>query len=99
MRYVFGLHGVGNAFSQVGTLAHSILEQYAKGELKISEMANQFQIRFPKEVTETFPKFFKDLKEIYYKGTLSYFKNFKGLCWKIERRNSLLFLFIRFPFV
>lgn len=78
MRYIFGLHGVGNAFSQVGTLAHSILEQYAKGELKISEMANQFKIRFPKEVTETFPKFFKDLKEIYYKGILAYFKDFKG---------------------
>ena len=78
MRYVFGLHGDGNAFAQVGTLAHSILERYAKGELKISEMAKAFKKEFSSAVTEPFPKFFRDLKDIYYKGTLAYFNNFKG---------------------
>lgn len=78
MRYVFGLHGDGNAFAQVGTLAHSILERYAKGELTIAQMAPTFKKEFSSAVTEPFPKFFKDLKDIYYKGTLAYFNNFSG---------------------
>lgn len=72
------MHGIGNAFAQVGTLAHSILERYANGELKCGELAKVFKKEFSQEVTLEFPEFFHDLRDIYYKGTLAYFKQFNG---------------------
>lgn len=78
MRYIFGLRGDENAFAQSGKLAHSILERYAKGELELFELSEVFEKEFQETVTEKFPKFFKDLRSIYYNDTLKYFNNFEG---------------------
>lgn len=70
--------GLSNAFAEYGTLVHSIMERYAKGELGILELPDVYIDEFSK-MTETFPKMkFCDLKETYYKQGLEFLQNFSG---------------------
>lgn len=66
-----------NAFSQHGSLVHSILERYFNGELYAFELADIFEKEYETAVTEKFP-FFAMYKGFYEK-TLEYLQNFDGI--------------------
>ena len=78
MRYIFGIHGKENAFAQCGSLAHSILERYAKGQLELYELADTFDKEFDDAVTMRFPHFFCDLRKKYHDDIVVYFDHFNG---------------------
>lgn len=63
-----------NAFQQVGSLAHSLLEKAYKKELYPFELADAFISRYPFCVTSPFP--FRIMEESYYQKTLEYFETF-----------------------
>lgn len=79
LRYVDHKSGIGNAFSSYGTLVHSIMERYAKGELRLQDMPNIFEWEFDTSVPEKFPyNKYVNLKDSYYKQGLVFLKNFGG---------------------
>lgn len=67
-----------NAFAQQGTLCHSLLEGYAKGELAEFCLADEYKERFDSAVTAYFPPFPKGGGEKAYNACLQYFENFDG---------------------
>ena len=81
-RYILGLKGEGNCYSSYGTLVHSIMERYAKGELKLNELADVFDWEFDNAIPEPFPtKMFGnpyDMRGNYYKDGINFLSNFKG---------------------
>ncbi len=76
----YQLHEVGddNLFASYGILVHSILERYAKGELQINLLVDEFKAGFELEITEPIMMFGKDLTQSYYEKGISFFSNFKG---------------------
>lgn len=79
LNYIDGHEGIGNAFSSYGTLIHSILERYAKGELALKELPETFEWEFPAAVEEEFPpNKYVDLKTSYYEQGLNFLTNFSG---------------------
>jgi len=81
-RYIKGLTGKGNCYSSYGTLVHSIMERYAKGEFEVWDLANVFDWEFDLSITESFPtKLFGkdyDMRGSYYNDGLNFLSNFKG---------------------
>lgn len=81
-RYILGLKGEGNCYSSYGTLVHSIMERYAKGELKLDELVPVFEWEFDSAIPEPFPtKMFGkkyDMRGNYYKQGVEFLGNFKG---------------------
>ncbi len=77
LRYVKGEKESPNAFSQHGTLVHSLLERYFKGELFAFELADLFEQEYASVVTEQFP--FYNMYKSYYDKTLQYLQNFDGI--------------------
>lgn len=84
LTYIDHLRGIGNCFSSYGSFVHSIMEQYAKGELDLWDLADVFQWQFESSVPEPFPKskFCKNMRQLYYDQGLSYLKNFSGYSGK-----------------
>ena len=74
--------GEGNCYSSYGSLMHSILERYAKGEIALNELVDTFEWEFESAIQEPFPtKLFGkkyDMKGNYYKQGVEFLKNFKG---------------------
>ena len=80
LTYVEGQRGDDNAFSQYGTLIHSILERWAKGNIPIVELASVFEWEFDTEVSKQFPyNKYKDLRESYYNQGIEFLTAFDGL--------------------
>jgi hypothetical protein len=77
LKYIDGISEKPNAFAQHGSLVHSILERYFKGELYAFELADVFQQEYPKAVTEHFPFF--NMYKAFYGKTLNYLQNFDGI--------------------
>lgn len=81
-RYILKRKGEGNCYSSYGSLMHSILERYAKGELALNELVDTFEWEFESSIPEAFPEklFGKkyDMKGNYYKQGVEFLKNFKG---------------------
>lgn len=77
LRYIKGEKESPNAFSQHGTLVHSLLERYFKGELFAFELADLFEQEYANVVTEQFP--FYNMYKSYYDKTLQYLQNFEGI--------------------
>lgn len=72
-------YAINNAFAQYGSLAHSILERYAKGGLEVYELCDAFRSEFCDEVTMDFPPIGKgDLRESYFNSAIEFFTNFDG---------------------
>jgi ATP-dependent exoDNAse (exonuclease V) beta subunit len=68
-----------NCYAEYGTLCHSVLEKYAKGELEVYELLDDYMNRFDTEITQTFPpNQYVDLREKYYNQGYDYFENFAG---------------------
>ena len=79
LRYEEHKEGIGNAFSSHGKFVHSIMERYAKGELKTDDLPFVYEWGFDTEVTEEFPyNKYADLRAGYYNQGLDFLKKFKG---------------------
>lgn len=78
-RYVNHKPGIGNAFSSFGTLVHSLMERYAKGEAEIWDLPELYEWEFPSAVPEEFPpNKYTVLRDTYYKQGLDFLKRFQG---------------------
>lgn len=77
--YIEKCDKVENAFSQFGSMCHSILEEYENGDLMEYELATAFDERFVKEVTIDFPPTrYGSMGDKYYEKGKEYFSNFNG---------------------
>lgn len=66
----------GSAMAQFGSLLHTILEMYAKGELAIFELSMYYMEHFDEYVTYDFPpNKYVDLRQKYYDAGLDYLDN------------------------
>lgn len=69
---------LGSCYAQFGSLCHSLLENYANGEIGLFDLPNEFERRFP-EITEYFPqRGNKDIRSEYFDKGYNYFCNFTG---------------------
>lgn len=84
LEYLDGVEGLDNAYAQYGTLCHSILEQWAKGELMDFMLADEYASRYDNEVNIPFPPFPAGLGQKMYEAGLSYFEGFDGFGDKYE---------------
>lgn len=67
-----------NAFAEFGILCHSLLEEFAKGELPLEQLTAEYQKRYPDVVVHNFPPYPKGYAEKTYEQGLTYFENFAG---------------------
>lgn len=78
-RYVNHKPGIGNAFSSFGTLVHSLMERYAKGEAEIWELPELYEWEFAAAVPEEFPpNKYVVLRDTYYQQGLRFLQHFQG---------------------
>ena len=66
-------------FSEYGSLMHSILEQYYKGNLPVFCLADEWRSRYESEVIVAPPPFPKGYGEKNYNAAIRYLENFSGL--------------------
>ncbi len=80
MNYIFRREdSMQNAFAQYGTLCHEILEKFAKNQLMIWDLVDEFKKSFEFMITNDFPpNKYVDLRNSYYKQGIDYFINFNG---------------------
>lgn len=78
MQYIDKLPQEQNAYAEYGTLCHSLLERWAKGELMSFELADTYTAEYDAAVAHYFPPFPRGLAGKYYEEGLSYFKTFDG---------------------
>lgn len=76
--YIDHVKDDGNAFSDYGTFAHSILEGWAKGEIPEYLMADVYQDGYDEAIKHSFPPFPKGMPEKYFEAGLRYFETFEG---------------------
>lgn len=70
--------GESNLFASYGILVHSILERYAKGELHLEELVDEFTSSFEMSINEPIIMYGKDLTSSYFDKGVTFFTNFKG---------------------
>ena len=79
LKYIDHKPGIGNAFSSFGTLVHSIMERYSKGELELWDLPAVYEWEFETAVPEKFPwNKYVNLRNSYYEQGLSFLKSFQG---------------------
>lgn len=79
MTYIKGFKGEQNAFASSGSFVHSILERYAKEELYIWDLLDEFVDNYDEQVPYNFPpNKWVDLGEKNYNAGVEYFSNFEG---------------------
>lgn len=79
LRYIDHLTGDNNSFAQYGSLVHSIMERYAKGEIELWNLKDVYEWEYGSAVTEPFPKSkFCDMAKIYYEQGKEYLSSFPG---------------------
>lgn len=71
-------HGSGNAFSDYGTFAHSLLDKWAKGELEPWQLPIEWEAGYDAAITHEFPPFMKNYKEKARAMCSEYFSKFDG---------------------
>lgn len=67
-----------NAWAEYGILCHSLLEEYAKGDLTAELLSAEYDLRYEDVVVHQFPPFPKGYAEKTYKQGLAYFEAFTG---------------------
>lgn len=77
-KYINCASKMKNAFASYGSLCHSCLEKFFKGELAVWDLAEEYEKRYSDEVSEPFPpNAYADLGEKYHQQGLEYFENFE----------------------
>lgn len=71
---------VSNIFAEIGTLTHSVLEEWCKGELTLDELSMEFGNRFDDEVVTDPPKQknFATYRDKQFQLGVDFFDNFDG---------------------
>lgn len=78
-KYVEKSEGATNAFASYGTLVHSIMERYAKGEAEVWDLPGIYEWEFESAIPERFPyNKYADLRASYYTSGLEFLNNFQG---------------------
>ncbi len=74
------LKGIDNCFALYGTLVHSIMERYAKGEISLWDLPKIYKLEFDEAVNMPFPAsvFCKDMRNLYYQQGLDFLSSFLG---------------------
>lgn len=85
--YVKNEKGIDNLFAEYGILVHSILERYAKGELKKECLVEEFKASFELRITQPILMFGRDLTQSYFDKGVAFFSNFDGF-WELEPLQS-----------
>lgn len=78
LQYIDRVSQDGNYFSDYGTWAHTLLEQYAKDKIPCFALAEAYQDGYDEAITHKPPPFPKGMADKYYQAGLSYFENFEG---------------------
>ena len=78
LKYLDKVPDEDNAFGEYGTFCHSLLEQWAKGELPDFLLAEAYDEGYDSAVVHRWPPFPKGMPEKYYQQGLEYFQNFEG---------------------
>ena len=67
-----------NAWSEFGTLCHTLLEEYSTGKLSELQLAEEYEKRYYDAVIHYFPPFPKGYADKTYQQGLDYFRSFDG---------------------
>lgn len=67
-----------NAWAEYGILCHSLLEEYAKGDLPADQLTAQYKDRYPDVVIHNFPPYPKGYAEKAFQQGIDYFSSFAG---------------------
>lgn len=81
--YLIRMAGVAprdNAFAQAGKFVHSLLAQWAKGEIRASSLPDRWREGYDSAVTELFPVYLenKGYRKKLYDSVMAYFSAFRG---------------------
>ena len=79
--------GIDNQFASYGILVHSILERYAKGELSLNQLVDEFSNGFEMSISEPIVMFGRDLTQSYFDKGVDFFSNFNGF-WGLKPLES-----------
>lgn len=80
LTYIDKLPKLDNAFSQWGTLCHSLFERYCNGELELYELTDTYKSEYKQAVTQDFPESdFTDMNEYYYRKGIEVFDHYAGV--------------------
>ena len=76
MHYIECIKSQSNFFSEYGSLLHSILEKYAKGELSLFELNQYYENHFNEEIPhDAPPNNYVDIRQSYYDKGVDYLDN------------------------
>lgn len=78
LQYIDRVPQEGNFYSDYGTWAHALLEQYAKGDIPCYALAEVYDEEYDQQITHRPPPFPKGLAEKYRDAGREYFENFDG---------------------
>jgi len=78
LHYLDGIKGDNNAFALYGSLCHSLLEDYEKGNIPSFALAEEYESRYDGSITAPWPPFPKGMAQKYYEQGLQYFESFDG---------------------
>lgn len=67
-----------NAFAQYGSLIHALIDEWAKGQLEIDQLPEEYKERYAESVTVPFPRYMRGISEKMYDAGLAYCENFDG---------------------
>ena len=80
LTYIDHIKGCENAFALYGSLVHSIMERYAKGNIELWDLSDVYKTEFDEQVNLPFPNsvYCKDMKHLYYSQGLDFLETFPG---------------------
>lgn len=78
LQYIDKKPSDGNFFSDYGTFGHELLERWAKGEVKATALASEYDDLYHLSVTHDPPPFPRGMAEKYYDAGSAYFRDFDG---------------------
>ena len=75
-KYIMCQYGENGFFGEFGSCCHTVLEKYAKGEISIFELSQEYEKEFTETVVHDAPhNKYVDIKQSYYDKGLDYFDN------------------------
>lgn len=78
LQYIDKVPQDGNFYSDYGSYAHELLEQYAKDQIPVFALAEAYEEGYQEAVVHRPPPFPKGLADKYYDAGLAYFESFNG---------------------
>lgn len=79
LTYLDEVDQIDNAFAEYGTLCHSCLEHYMKGQTPVFMLSSEFDSRYDSEVTAPWPPFPVGLGGKYFDQGVAFFDSWDGI--------------------